>query len=257
MANHQTGGFLAFKNGVFDFEENVFKFVEKNVTEKEGIFSLTTGYDYTAYDPHHPTMVEINTYLHQMFPDEHVRSQMLESLACILARKKGDEKEGEGHRQMFNIWLGNGSNSKSTFMDLVMQAFGDYAFTLPFITLTYGEKDDSINDCIEIERVRDKRLCIVTEPAIGERIDMNKVTKLMEGDYIFDFVLPCNEVPPFWGGNQERESYVRIMPFVSNFRTDIYTQNSARPNEYVQKDLTKKVTSEWPAHFMAFLIHLV
>ena len=128
---------IAFKNGVFDFQERRFRKIRSDdncdVTleydYKDLNDNITVGYDYKEFMENSNEMKEIDHLLGKIYVDTNIREVFLD-LCVSLLRNDYIEKQ-------FFIFLGR-KNGKSEIKELLQAVFGSYCvncFT-PDIDLT-------------------------------------------------------------------------------------------------------------------------
>eukprot|EP00960_Hanusia_phi_P052810 761668-Hanusia_phi.AAC.1 len=187
---------LGFNNGVYDFELGAFR-----DGRLEDYISQTVGYDYKEYDPEDENQQALDTYLAQMYVNPKVRQYVLDVIgvaACC------------GKIEQFNIfWGDSGANGKSTFMDLLLQTFGNYGKTMPIAFFT--QKRASSNAAQpELERLKGSRLAVLSESNDDDIMNVGLIKEMSGHDRIIarglfkdpiefelyaQFVLCCNTFP--------------------------------------------------------------
>jgi len=138
---------FAFSNKVFDFEEKTLRPI------KPTDYILTnTGYDYPEYDCEDDRKF-IQEYFNTLFPDAELKDYVLDVFATCL--------NGANEEQHFFIHTGSGSNAKTSTMDMVYNAFGNYSVELSPEQFTQPPKANGNN---ELFKVKGKRWCGFNEP---------------------------------------------------------------------------------------------
>ena len=146
---------LCFDNGVYDFEQAVFR-----DGIPEDYISKSTNIPYIKLDEHNKEHVklerEIKEFMCKLFPNERLRIYMWEHLAsCLL---------GTNQNQTFNIYTGVGSNGKSVFVKLFSMMLGDYKGTVPISLIT--QKRLSIGGTSsEVAQLKGLRYAVMNEPS--------------------------------------------------------------------------------------------
>lgn len=89
---------IGFDNGVYDLE-----FQEFREGRPEDFVSYTTGCSYIPYEPDHPFVKQINTFLSQILTKEHIKKYVLTLFASFL--------DGSIREERFHIWTGSGCHA--------------------------------------------------------------------------------------------------------------------------------------------------
>ena len=139
---------FAFKNKVYDFRTNELRYIKP-----DDYIMTNTGYDYPEYIEDNNT-VFINKYFDTLFPNSDIKDYILDSCCSTL--------NGEKREQYFNIHIGCGSNSKTTFSGLYESVLGGYACEVSPETFTKPKK--SANDTGELYKAKGKRWVFTNEP---------------------------------------------------------------------------------------------
>lgn len=243
---------IGFENGVYDLEVKEFR-----EGRPEDFITYTTGCNYIPYEPEHPFMKQIMTFMSQIHPKEHMREYVLLLLGSFL--------NGLIREERFHIWTGVGSNGKSRLIDLFEQSFGDYCCKFP-VTLLTQKRVASNAATSEIAKAKGKRFVVMQEPSEDEKLNVGLMKELSGGDKIqarslfkepiefkpqFKMVLTCNHlpnVPSDDGGTWRR---IRLVEFTSKFTA---TPDPTKENEFpVDLELSSKFV-DWREHFMSLLI---
>lgn len=130
--------------------------------------------------------------------------------------------------QVFAIFHGEGSNGKSTLVDIVSQVMGDYATTLPIATLVGDEKRKGGEATPDLVRLPGARLVSTAEPKEGLALDESLIKNLTGGERIlvrrlnqefveiyplFKLVISCNRKPVIKGDDDGIWRRVMLVPF--------------------------------------------
>jgi putative DNA primase/helicase len=177
------------------------------------------------------------------FLDEITAGSM--SLQSYLQRCVGYSLTGEtSEHALFMLW-GKGANGKSTFLEVIRHALGDYAQTADFASFMVSKQQTVRND---IARLNGARLVTATESESGKRISESVVKQLTGGDTVsarflfsefFEFVpqfklwLATNHKPKIVGADDGIWRRIRLIPFIVQI-----------PKERQDKDLPKKLKAE-------------
>jgi len=165
---------LCFKNGVYDFEQAVFR-----DGIPEDYISKSTNIEYYEIDEtdEEQTKIvgEINDFMAKLFPNDRLREYMWQHLAsCLL---------GTNQNQTFNIYTGVGSNGKSVFVKLFSMVLGDYKGTVPISLIT--QKRLSIGGTSsEVAQLKGLRYAVMNEPSKGDAINEGIMKEITGGDPI-------------------------------------------------------------------------
>lgn len=242
---------IGFKNGVYDFEKNVFR------NAKQGdCLTFSTGYDYIEYDESAPEVQEIYSFLSKIITNTRVREYMLKVLGKSLLGIP-DEK--------FYIWTGlSGANGKSTLVNFLESTLGDYITSVDVSLLT-NKRSNSGNASPDIIRLRGKRIFTFQEPEHDDRLRTGILKQYTGGDTIIarelfkapvtfklqgTMIMCCNDLPSVAsidGGTWRR---IRVIEFKSRF-----CDNPVKENEFRIDPSLKYKMSGWRPYFMSILIH--
>ena len=124
---------FACKNIVFDCHT-----LKWRPTRAEDMVMNTTRIDFYPEEDLSAEKKEHYNYFSSLFEDESTTKYFL----TRFARAFNGSLQGVHH---FNIYTGSGRNGKSLSMTIVMEAFGDYAYTVPSIALTSVAKSAGPN----------------------------------------------------------------------------------------------------------------
>ena len=163
---------MCFSNGVVDFKNKVYRqgYPQDYITK-------TTGIPYVPYNPEANKVIatEIETFMHQLFPQDDLCTYMWDHLAsCLIGIKK---------EHAFNIYRGSGSNGKSILTDLMSQALGEYKGTVP-ITLVTEKRNAIGGTSSEVIQLKGIRYAVMQEPSKDAVINEGIMKELTGGDPI-------------------------------------------------------------------------
>ena len=145
------------------------------------------------------------------------------------------------------LW-GQGSNGKSTLMEVIEEMMGDYAQHTPASTFMVQRGDQIRND---IARLQGARLVVATETETAKRLSESLVKSLTGGDSVtarflhkefFQFkpqftpFLMTNHKPLIYGVDHAIWRRVKLIPFTVTI-----------PDEEQDKELPEKLRKELPA----------
>ena len=251
---------LSFKNGVYDFEQAIFR-----DGIPEDYISKSTNIDYIELDEnnenHQKNIGEINDFMAKLFPNERLREYMWQHLAsCLL---------GTNQNQTFNIYTGVGSNGKSVFVKLFGMVLGDYKGTVPISLIT--QKRLSIGGTSsEVAQLKGLRYAVMNEPSKGDVINEGIMKEITGGDpiqarelfktsitFIPMFKLACCTNTLFDIKSNDEGTWRRIR--VVDFESKFIDNPSENPND---KEFKKDKTLEgkfdiWAPIFASMLINKV
>ena len=209
---------IGFNNGVLDL-----KYCEFRPGDPGDYVSMTTGYDYQAFDWEDPEVQEVETILVKLFPDEILRQYIIEYCARLL--------KGGNDAKTFNCWTGVGDNGKSILIELIEKALGKYAIKFPTTLLT-GKRTQSSAAAPELARTHGVRFAVVQEPDGNDVINAGLMKELTGNDTffvrglynaggeikpMFKLALICNRLPRLSAEDQATWNRVRVVPFESRF----------------------------------------
>ncbi len=91
---------IAFKNGVFDLKEDVFR-----NGRPEDFISKSMPINYALFSETDEKVIDVHNFLEKVFPDTSVRAFFLDTSSEIFV--------GGNQRKIFQMWTGEGDNGKS------------------------------------------------------------------------------------------------------------------------------------------------
>lgn len=263
----QNTHLLGFSNGVFDFNEKVFR---RGLPED--YISKTTGINYIPYEQVKNTKEydELNTFLHQLFPEptgQLFKYQMdFMSSLCIGGN--------ENHQMCF--WLGTGANGKTVLVTLLEKAFGEYKGTVP-VTLVTRERLEIGKPNPEVAALVGVRLAVMQETSKTDKINEGPMKDLTGGDPItaramykepftfrpqFKMVLCTNNLPEIESQDDGTWRRVKVVDFESKFHRRPYSDETHFPKDRypyqypIDTKLPKKF-DKWAPILMSMLINRV
>lgn len=173
---------MCFKNGVVDFKKKVFR-----AGTPEDYLSKSTHIEYLEdiekymgsseeLDEEIVTIVkEINEYMSQLYPIPELCNYMWAHLASCLI--------GENINQTCSFYVGSGSNGKSSIVELMSYAFGDYKGVLPISIVT--EKRTGVGGTnSELVALKGVRYAVMQESSKGMKLNEGILKELTGGDTI-------------------------------------------------------------------------
>ena len=243
---------IRFNNGVYDLRNGNFR---KGTPDDYLTFGV--NYDYPkkmSFD--HPDIREIDDFFKKVQTEPDMREYVLTLLATYL--------DGHITEQKFIIWTGVGANGKSTTVELLQAAMGDYFGTIP-ITLLTKKRAGSSNASPELSSTRGKRFVVFQEPEKNDQIHVGYMKELTGGDTIlarplykepvrfkpqFKLLLTCNNLPGIPSSDKGTWRRLRVTPFETEF-----VDSDPEGNKQFLKDkqLYKKL-EKWKESFMWLLL---
>ena len=230
---------LCFNNGVYDLKNDIFR-----EGRPEDYISLCTNINFKSYDENDININKVKHFLSDIQPDEDMRDYITDLMASCLQGHTPDEK--------FHIWTGSGGNGKSLSINLLQNALGDYACTLP-ITILTSKRPSATSANPEMAKTKGKRFCIFQEPEYDDKIHVGYMKEISGGDKIsarglfkepiefhpqFKLILTCNnlpDIPANDGGTWRRLRVVEFeMKFVDN--PDPNDPKQKKKNPYFKND---------------------
>jgi P4 family phage/plasmid primase-like protien len=252
---------ICFKNGVFDFEEKIFR-----KGYPEDYLSMTTHINYIEItEKHQPIVNEINDFMRKLFPKPDLCEYMWDYLASIM--------NGNSITQTFNMFTGKGRNGKSVLISLMEKVLGDYKCDVPLSMIT--EKRQKVGGVSpEIVQLKGKRFAVMQEPSKGDMINEGIMKQLTSGSdqlqgrapYMtqtisftpqFKLALTCNTLMKVKTTDFGTWRRIRVVPFETLFTENPVQGDPDQPYQYlIDPNLTKKIDS-WKEVFASLLIKRV
>lgn len=176
------------------------------------------------------------------------------ALIAFVQRSLGYSLTCDTSEQCVFIPFGGGANGKSTFLETVGKALGDYALTTPTETLM-EKRGQSIPS--DVARLKGARFVSASESGDGKRLDEELIKRMTGGDQItarfmhrdwFTFTpvlklwLAVNHRPKIQGTDNGIWRRIRLIPFEVTI-----------PTEQQDKRLTRKLRAEW-AGILAWMV---
>jgi P4 family phage/plasmid primase-like protien len=278
---------LCFNNGVIDIKAKVFRdgIPEDYITKSTGndyfqdigeyieiskrimeerVEGKTETYPADANRDVIDIIIEIYTYMNQLYPIPNLNEYMWCHLASCLI--------GENINQTCSFYIGSGSNGKSSIVELMSYAFGDYKGVLPISIVT--EKRAGIGGTTsELIALKGVRYAVMQESSKGMRINEGVLKELTGGDAIvgrqlfkesetftpqFSLVVCTNNLPEVDANDDGTWRRVKSIPhhakFVDNLDDDRF---SACPYLFKKDKNVKDRLKIWAPIFMSMLVHKV
>jgi putative DNA primase/helicase len=197
-----------------------------------------------VYDPKAACPVW-DRFVLEVFPDKTVRHFVQRFIGYCLT---GDISE-----QVWILMQGEGSNGKSTLLEVIAALLGSYATALPAGFLEYRRHEQHPTELTDLHRAR---FATGTEPRADEKWDAEKIKRLTGGDVIkarfmrgdfFEFLptqkllVSCNEMPRTTDMGTGFWRRVVIVPF-----TQRWYREDEPGTPKVDPELGKKLREELP-----------
>lgn len=244
---------LCFTNGIIDFSTNTFR-----QGLPEDYTSKCTKIPYIPLEELLPdTIQEVKSFMEQLFPDEELRNYMWDHAASVLI--------GKNTNQTFNIYIGEGRNGKSKFVELMSAVLGDYKATVP-ISLITKDRTGIGSVSPEVANLVGIRYAVMQESSVRDKINEGPMKELTGGDEIqcrglykspisfipqFKLVMATNNLPGMDGKDEGTWRRIRACEFKSKF---IETPNPESKYEFkVDKNLDEKFEA-WKPVFVSLLV---
>ena len=214
---------VAFKNGVYDFTNNVFR-----DGSPEDYLSVNAPIDYIDFGSiAHPRVMEVDDFFQKVLPDPDVRDYFLDHTCRVFVG-------GNQHKVML-FWTGTGDNGKSVAQGLFEKMLGKLAVKFS-TTLVTGKKTQTGSANPEMARVDDGvRWAVMDEPNADEIINSGILKWLTGNDSfwardlfqkgkstkeivpLFKLNMICNNLPAIQGADKATWNRIRVIPFESTF----------------------------------------
>ncbi|KAJ3078643.1 hypothetical protein HK102_004345 [Quaeritorhiza haematococci] len=245
---------LAFENGVYDLEADVFR-----KRQPSDMLSISTGYDHVPGCTEHQD--RIDDFLCKVFPDPSVREYTLRYLASCLA--------GYTRNQLAFFGFGGGANGKSVLLSLMKETLGNYASSMKCEMITGRSNLDPNAATPSLMALVGKRFVYVSESIDGSAINESTFKTYSRGDMVpgrglyksnkevqpdFKLFFMCNHLPKFNASDDAMVRRIKVIPFVSTF---VDRHCPERPDQHVyhgDPSLGEEVFKTWRATFMNMLL---
>ena len=250
---------LCFTNGVFDFNNKIFRdgYPQDYITK-------TTGNPYVPYDSNTTSEIanEIITFMEQLFPLPELCKYMWNHLASVLI---GIKKE-----HAFNIYRGSGSNGKSILTDLMSQCLGDYKGTVPITLVT--DKRSSIGGATpEIMQLKGVRYAVMQENSKEAVMNEGILKELTGGDPLLGRALYCDSeifIPQFSlvvctnalfeikSNDDGTWRRMKLVDFLAKFLSEGETHTDDTPFVFKKDKGLKMKLTKWAPVFISMLVKI-
>ena len=217
---------VAFKNGVYDFENDIFR--DGN---PEDYISVTLPIEYIDYGSiDHPDVMEVDDFFQKVFPDVEVRDYFLDQACHVFV--------GGNYHKVILFWTGEGNNGKTVTQTLFEKMLGKLAVKFSTSLLT-GKKANLGSANPEMARAGEGvRWAVMDEPNADEIISSGTLKGLTGNDSywardlfqkgketreiqpMFKLHMICNKLPAIKDADKATWNRIRVIPFESTFKVE-------------------------------------
>ena len=257
----ENNNLICFSNGVFDFNENVFR-----PGKPEDYITQCTNIDYIPLNEFKNAdkkyIKEVQAFMEQLFPVKELRDYMWEHLASTLI--------GTNENQTFNIYAGSGANGKSKLVELMTLCLGDYKGTVP-ITLITQKRNSIGGTSSEVAQLKGKRYAVMQEPSKGDVINEGIVKELTGGDPLqarhlyghsftfipsFKLVVCTNTLFDVKSTDDGTWRRIRLCEYMSKFKENPVDGDPDYPYQFpIDKKIDIKF-QKWKLPFISLLVEI-
>lgn len=242
---------VGFTNGVYDFKNCIFRngLIDDYIT-------YSTEYDYINYNPENEHIKEIYEFLSKIITNDKVREYLLKVLGKSLLGIP-DEK--------FYFFTGlSGANGKSTLINFLELALGDYMVSVDTSLLT-NKRPNGSNASPDIIRLKGRRIIAFQEPEHTDKLRTGILKQYSGNDSIIarelykspisfkiqgTMIMCCNDLPSVTSSDGGTWRRIRVIDFNSRF-----CENPKKSNEFLIDTNIKTKLNIWKPYFMSILIH--
>jgi len=217
---------VAFKNGVYDFENDIFR-----DGHPEDYLSVAIPVEYMDYGSiDHPDVMEVDDFFQKVFPDREVRDYFLDQACNVFV--------GGNQHKVILFWTGEGNNGKTVTQTLFEKMLGKLAVKFSTSLLT-GKKANLGAANPEMARAGDGvRWAVMDEPNADEMISSGTLKGLTGNDSyfardlfqkgketkeiqpMFKLHMICNKLPTIKDADKATWNRIRVIPFESTFKNE-------------------------------------
>lgn len=214
---------IAFKNGVYDFQADVFR---EGTPEDYLSTCLPINYvDYKTAD--HPEILQIEDFFRKIFPDDSLREYFLYQASQVFI--------GGNRAKIILFWTGEGNNGKTVTQYLFERMLGPMAVKFSTALIT-GKKKDLGTAAPELARSGGGvRWAVMDEPNADETILSGTLKALTGNDSffardlfqkgketveitpLFKLHMICNKPPVIKDADKATWNRIRVVRFESTF----------------------------------------
>ena len=251
----ENANLLGFVNGVYDFKMG--KFRDGEPTDYISKSTKIKYYELKDIENYEEIMVEINTFMEQLFPNPEFREYMWQHLASTLT--------GFTSNHTFNIYIGKGSNGKSKIIELMALILGDYKIESPLSLIT--DKRQKIGGLSpEVAKLKGVRYAVIQEPSKGMDLNEGALKQYTGGDMIsarelyvgpiyfqpqFKLVVATNNLFGVKSDDDGTWRRIRVCDYVSKF---IDEPDPTKPHQFKKIERMEEMLERWKHVFMAMLV---
>lgn len=216
---------LGFKNGVWDFTLNKFRYAKP-----DDYMSLNVGFDY-IHKPDVMKQQKVADYYNKLHPNPEQRDYVIKTLARQLYGDSGNE--------LFHIHAGSknsAGNGKTKFFETLETVLGDYVRKFPVQVLTAKVREEAGKPAPEYGYWRGRRILYCTEPKGDDILHSGIMKDLTGGEKIlyrqlfsndvhdfrpqFKMHIMCNDPPKVDGADEGVKRRIRKVDYISRFVDD-------------------------------------
>lgn len=247
---------LGFENGVYDLKNGKFR-----AGLPDDYITFSTGYKYTdKYSLKHKYVIAVEEFFKKLQTDPEMHKYILELMSSYC--------DGNNKQQRFLMFTGfKGSNGKSTAIDFLSLALGDYASTVPHTLLT-RKAGGSGQATPELADKRGVRFISINEPSGNDQIHVDIMKLLSGNDKIlaralysdpfyytpqFKMVLVCNRLPQIPSNDGGTWRRIRVTSWESRF-VDL-DDTPVGPKEFYKDPELKDKMEKWKRAFIWLLLN--
>lgn len=214
---------VAFKNGVYDFANDIFR--DGNPEDYLSVAIPIEYMDYRSTD--HPSVMDVDDFFRKVFPDKAIRDYFLDQTCQVFV--------GGNHDKVMLFWTGEGNNGKTVTQTLFEKMLGQLAVKFSTTLLT-GKKTQTGVANPELARAGNGvRWAVMEEPNEDEMISTGTMKALSGNDSywardlfetgkqtreivpLFKLHMICNKLPKVKNADKATWNRVRVIPFEATF----------------------------------------
>jgi|688.fasta_scaffold07965_18 P4 family phage/plasmid primase-like protien len=243
---------IGFNNGIYDLNSMTFR-----DGRPEDYVSLSTQIDYPdfEYNDEEETIIEINNFFKQIFPNSDTLRYTLKLFASFL--------DGNNPNEEFYVFTGGGGNGKSKLIELFNNVMGDYVGTVSVALIT-NKRGSSSAASPELHQLIGKRFAVFQEPTGKEEVNIGLLKEMTGGDRMnmrplfgdsisvklqAKYALLCNVLPKIDANDDGTWRRMRVVPFKSKF-----VDNPSGPYEFKRDNYLSDKMKNWKNGFILILM---
>ena len=224
---NQNKYLLGFNNGIFDLKNNCFR-----KSKPEDYVTISYKYEYKDYDENSNELKEVDNYFNSIMIDKEMKNYLLQYIAELL----------QPNKQIFSLWIGNGSNGKSSLLTLIMNTFTNFFIFGKNEWLT--KKYDGLPN--KLKTIDNRTIICFSE--IERPIHDENIQKILGAG--FNMIYVGNGFPDILLNDLKIYERIQIIPF----RTKFVTKAKSKYEITMDVNLKKKII-EWKTAFMWLLLN--